>query len=96
MTVTSGAPTNDNEVQGPVTSSTVVYLPQNSIDLSEDSSIEKQRGYVVGANELIVRLNGIPQVLGTDYTETSTTSITTLYQYEIADILIFEIHKYVN
>lgn len=61
--VTSAAPVNDNEVQGPITSGTILTLPLNSRD--SDNAFE----YQVGNGGLFVFRNGQMLDLGASYLE---------------------------
>jgi len=61
--VVSGAPANSNQVTGPISSGSLITLPNDSRNAGSG------RTYIVGSGELLVFLNGVQQVLGVDYYE---------------------------
>ncbi len=63
LSVVSGAPADDNEITGPVTSGTVIMIPNDSRDG------EIAQGYVVGNGVLEIRLNGQYLQQGVDWQE---------------------------
>lgn len=88
MTVVSGAPANDNEVQSPVTSGEILTLPLDSRDSNT------QKSYLVGRGSLLVFNNGQLLINGDDYNEvgssdTLSTTIEILFDLEINDVLTF-------
>ncbi len=86
--VIAPAPSNDNEIQGPVTSGTFINLP---LDSRESNSTEK---YIVGSGDLEIRLNGIKLVAGDDWLEVGalnaeSTAIQINYGLVVGDRLVF-------
>jgi len=75
LSVVSGAPANDNEITGPVSSGTTLTLPTDSRDSDSTQS------YVVGYGVLEIRLNGQYLQHGVDWQELgSTGSVSTTFQ----------------
>lgn len=88
--VVTGAPLNDNEIQGPLLSGTEIQLPLDSRDNNE------QRFYIVGSGQLELFLNGQYLTRGVDWDEVGTQNaaskrIEILQDLEIDDILNFRI-----
>jgi hypothetical protein len=90
MTVVSGAPANDNEITGPVTSGTNITLPLDS----RDSNTTQE--YRVGDGLLQIYLNGVLLTPTVDWTEVGTIgTLSSVIQIqrdlEITDELVFRI-----
>lgn len=90
MTVVSGSPADDNEIQGAVTVGTLIVIPEDSRDA------DVQEEYVVGAGTLKVFLNGQLLYEGEDYLEVGSLgnlsdTIDIQQQLEIGDRLLFRI-----
>jgi hypothetical protein len=87
--VVSGAPANDNEITGPVSSGTNITIPLNS------RNADVQQQYTVGGGTLGIYLNGVRLNRGEDYAEVGTTGdassvIQTLFDLIVGDVLIFK------
>lgn len=90
LLVVSGPPANSNQVTGPLSSGTLVTIPNDSRNGGS------ARTYVVGSGELLYFLNGVQQVLGVDYYEVGApTSQSTQIQVQqdilLTDQLIFRV-----
>ena len=90
LTVTSAVAANDNEVQGPISSSTQLTIPLNGRDSNST------KNYKNGAGSLKVFRNGILQELGVDYTEDGAAgalvnTITIMVDLEVGERLEFEV-----
>lgn len=90
MTIVSGAPANDNENTGPIAVSATWQIPLNA----RNGNI--QQTYVVGSGKLTITLNGLRQIVGSDYNEVGTVNtaasfVQVLYQLEIGDVLTISI-----
>lgn len=79
--IIAGAPSNDNELTGPVAASTAIKLPTNS------RNGDIQESYAIGEAELVLHLNGQRLCLGDDYTEDSITEFSLSFQLEVGDVL---------
>jgi hypothetical protein len=90
LTVVSGPPANDNEVQGPVAANTNLTLPYDS------HHFNAVYGYIVGKADLEVFLNGQRLRVGLDYLEvgavgTESVTIQILQNLVVGDELLFRI-----
>jgi len=88
MSVVSGVPANDNEIQGPIAINDIISIPLNS----HDSNIQPE--YTVGSDVLEFLLNGHIQCNGADYTEVGaagslSTTIQVLIPLSVGDELEF-------
>lgn len=89
LDVVSGAPADDNEVSGPISSGTNITIPLNS------RASDIQHAYTVGAATLGVYLNGQRLIVGVDYTEIGTSgdpsaTIQTQIDLVVGDTLLFK------
>lgn len=66
LSVVAGVATNDNQIQGPISSGTNFTIPLDS----RDANVQKT--YAVGQGGLMVFLNGVHLTLGVDYAEIGT------------------------
>lgn len=82
LTVVSGAPANDNEVMGPVSSGTNLTLP---LDSRNGNASEV---YVVGQGFLEVYLNGIYLFEGVDWVEVGTPGNTSVTFQILVDLVV--------
>lgn len=90
LTVVSGSPSSDNEINGPVVVSTNITIPLNSRDFNV------QQSYTVGAGTLAVYLNGVRLLVNSDYVEVgsagdASTQINNSVEFEVDDVLVFKI-----
>jgi len=90
LSVVSGAPSDTNEITGPISPGTAMSLPDDSRDGGS------QQGYIVGKGLLEVKLNGQELVSGVDFSEVGSvgdlaTTFTTLIDLEVDDILSLRI-----
>lgn len=90
LSVVSGAPADDNEITGPVTSGSVLTMP---LDSRGGNTIEN---YVVGRGILELFLNGQYLRLGTDWSEigapnTLSNTVTILMDLTVNDVIQFRI-----
>lgn len=87
--VVSGAPANDNEIQGPVTIGTPVTIPLNA----RNSNVQEY--YVVGDADIDVYFRSRVQCVGKDFTEigalgSNSTQIQFTFQLEVGDYIKFK------
>lgn len=81
LDIISGAPTNDNELTGPISSGTLLSLPADSRDS------DSVQGYVVGKGVLELALNGQQLRLGEDFDEVGSVG-SAATQFEILQDLV--------
>jgi hypothetical protein len=88
--VVSGAPSNDDEIQGPILAGTNVTIPLDS------RNSNSQAQYTVGSGELGIYLNGVKLISGVDFTEVGlpndlSTEVQFSFDLIISDNLIFKL-----
>lgn len=66
------------QINGPITSGTAITLPNSQ---------------TYNSTELLLKLNGLSLTVGVDYTNTSTTQITFLYNLVVGDLIEFIITR---
>jgi hypothetical protein len=88
LTVVAGSPADDNEITGPVSTSSTLTLPLDS------RNSNAARTYLVGNGDIQLYLNGQLLTRGTDYSEdgtpgTQSSTVTILQELVVDDVLVF-------